>query len=650
MNLEQRASYLVLHNQSQDNRTVEILGDLPSALQRWQSGTRISPIWAIREFCRHSPEPDPFDGKSTLLFLGPIQLARLQAEIRAFADAAKLRLWASMGCFNAVISTADRDNVDDVIQWARTNNVPFEAWNINDGRVGRIRHSVLKPTDYEETTAELAALASTVTEPALRTVLQENLTAIATAIARAGAVYSPAYSDFKNTAAVTKALLDAWHSGDLSTLEVHSRLLASNAAISRFSSQAFSGVPPIIGTECHFWIHSLLGTGSANIALSRLVGWLQKLLGEADLPQRIAELESDTLGVPSLADLASDAQYLERDLLTRPPPEPDGIPVPLITYFSGRDGFSSHLQTLSAPLTAIAECNSYRSNLLTVTHEIAHILVQVLLTHIYPDLNQSEGLQIAEIIAKKGYRAANWLMAARQLLLEGIIGMEQAESGQEIPMDDLAEELPTIAIRQRREAQEIIVHTLDFWYFYRGEPDFYIKSIWHSWCAIPGIEDRVPEYLMRTLCAVSVNLLRESAENRFPAALRGVRDTLKSLKAEGGVLSDYISIALEHIDRIERDSDSGKDFERQYSARLLLVRLVGIFLASDRLAAKLFSDRHVGKGSGYESKQTLEYDQQPIGNPLSFFRAHLKNDPGESESLWVLHCLAFDMVADNDSV
>ena len=351
-----------------------------------------------------------------------------------------------------------------------------------------------------------------------------------------------------------------------------------------------------------------------------------------------------------MADLASDAQHLQRDLLMRPAPESEGLPVPLVTYFSGRDGFSSHLQTLSAPITAIAECNSYRSNLLTVTHEIAHILVQVLLTHIYPDLSQSQGLETAQAIAQKHFRAKNWLMAARQLLLEGIIGMEQADSGREIPMEDLPEDLPQILKHQRREAQEIIVHTLDFWYFYRGEPEFYIKSIWHSWCAILGIEDRVPEYLMRTLCAVSVTLLREPAEKRFPAALHDVKGILKGLQEQGGVLSDYISIALERIARIEEDKDVRDDFERQYSTRLLLVRLVAIFLASERLSAKLYSDPHVGKGRGYENKQTLAYDQEPIGNPLTFFRVHLKDDPGESESLWVLHCLAFDMVADNDPV
>jgi len=39
----------------------------------------------------------------------------------------------------------------------------------------------------------------------------------------------------------------------------------------------------------------------------------------------------------------------------------------------------------------------------------------------------------------------------------------------------------------------------------------------------------------------------------------------------------------------------------------------------------------------------LTYDQEPAGNPLSFLRRHLKTEPTEAESLWVLHTLAFDV-------
>ena len=85
---------------------------------------------------------------------------------------------------------------------------------------------------------------------------------------------------------------------------------------------------------------------------------------------------------------------------------PDGAQpiLPLVTYFSGRDGYSSHLQTLSAPLTAISECNSYRSSLLTITHELSHIFIQGLLGEICPDSNDQAQVERAWSMARGGYQ------------------------------------------------------------------------------------------------------------------------------------------------------------------------------------------------------------------------------------------------------
>jgi hypothetical protein len=644
MLLESRANYLVLHNHSDTERSVELLSDLATALLGWGSGTRVSPIWPLREYGGYAAEPDRFAGSSTLVFVGPVQPARLTSELRVLADTQRARIWASMGCFNVIIGTADLEVARDVKAWARANQIPFEAWSLEDGKIVGVENLVRVCTDLQTSLVKLGELAVIQPHPAMRAAFEENLAVTATALARSAAMYAPAYEDFKAITEVTAALVATWQRGEFTTLELQSRLITANAAISRFSSQAFSGIPPLVATECHFWIHSLLGTGSANIALSRLVGWVQQLLDEADLPQRVAQLETHNSNVPTLASLTQDPSLIDRDPLNDQDPVHEGPPIPLVTYFSGRDGFSSHLHTLSAPLTAIAECNSYRSNLLTVTHEIAHILVQVLFTHIYPNLDSTEDLELAAQIAQPNYSASNWLMAARQLLIEAIIGMEQASNGCEMPASELSDVLPEVLHHWRREVQEIIVHTLDFWYFYRSDPAFYVRSIWHSWCAIPGIAERVPEYLMRTLCAVSVSLLKEPAENRFPAAIRDVRQILDVLRTEGGLLSEYISTAVEHLDRAATDAEFRRELEQQYSTRLLLVRLVAIFLASDKLSARLYHDPHVGKGSGYEGKQPLAYDQEPIGNPLTFFRGQLTNDPAESESLWVLHCLAFDLV------
>lgn len=643
MLVDPQASYLVLHNLAEENRRIAILPDLPSALERWSIGTRVSPIWKVRDSGKSSSGAMQLGSKSDLLFLGPVRLARLPSEVRGLTDSGKISIWASMGCFNVAIHSTDRKITENVRSWAQSQKVPYEIWHLDGNAIKQIEQAVLPAPNLNSTLQKLAAVGRSPIDASMRAIIQENLAVSATVLARSAAIYPPVYEEFQSTLVVTESLVQAWRSGNLPTLNLQSRLISANAAISRFSSQAFSGVPPILGSECHFWIHSLLGTGSANIALNRLVGWVQKIISDANLPERIASLEKNTRDVPSLADLTEQERYLELDPLASEIEASSSPIVPLITYFSGRDGFSSHLQTLSAPLTAIAECNSYRSNLLTVTHEIAHILVAGLMTDLYPDFNDPQQIKLAVEITSSRFHARNWLESARQLLLEGIIGMDQADTGFEIPQIELPERLPEVLRDCRREAQEIIVHTLDFWYFYRGEPDFYVKSIWHSWCTIPEIQDRVPEYLMRTLCAVSVTLLREPAGNRFSTALREIKRILDALKTSDGATRDYISVALEHINRAENDVEYRRIMEQRYSARLLLVRLVAIFLNSNLLSAKLFADPHAGKGSGYEGKQPLSYDLVPIGNPLTFFRAHLKDDPGESESLWMLHSLAFDL-------
>jgi hypothetical protein len=243
--------------------------------------------------------------------------------------------------------------------------------------------------------------------------------------------------------------------------------------------------------------------------------------------------------------------------------------------------------------------------------------------------------------ARRGLKFWSASSDARQLVLEGLVSMSQVE--RELDPDQLNEELPYLLTDYRREIQEVLVHSFDFLYFYYGVPDFYIESIWHSWCAIPGIEDRVQEYLMRTLCAVSATLLKEQPSKRLLAVLRHTKGVLEKLKTDETLLSNYVVRALHIIEELERDTDAFRSFEKAYSPRLYLVRTVAIFLHSERLSARLFADPHVGS-KDYGDKQRLRYDLEPVGNPLRFLKAYLKQNPSEAESLWILHALAFDTV------
>jgi len=648
MQLDAKASFLALHDSPDGSeRALSLHLTLEDTLTGWSVGSRISPVWRLRLDSKIAPPVVTF-GDCMVTFIGPVQPARLFAEIKGLSQA--LSCWATLGCFNLVIQTGiDRAGTDlagELAAWARTNSVAYEQWTLDKGAIAKVDQHVLPPRE-SSTLAKLAEHSEDHRHPAVRTTYQENLVATATSLARAAAVYPPIYDEIEKAAKSIGGIMKQFAAHDLTLLEMQSRLLTMNAALSRFSSQAFSGIPPIRGTECHFWIHSLLGTGSANIALASVVASIQNVLGKALLPERLRELEKVTAGTPDASQLLSDAALLDFDVFDAVTPDPAAAEniVPLITYFSGRDGFSSHVQTLSAPLTTLAECNSRRSNLLTVTHEISHIFVQSSLAVLSPTPGVADDFRRAQKLLEPGARPKNMLQAAQLLFLEAVVSIAIEDRAEPRPYGkkELSAELPGIIERTRAEVQEILVHTFDFLYFHASDPEYYVSSIWHSWCAIPGIAERVPEYLMRTLCAVSPLLLREKPGTRFDAALRDTKAMLESIAPTIGMPDNYVERVLKYIARVEKDPKLKARIEKQYSVRMRLVRLVKIFLFSDKLASQLFADPHVGGGEGYHSKKPLLYDASPIGNALQFLRINLKDNPSEAESTWVLHALAFDI-------
>jgi hypothetical protein len=645
MQLDTRATFLALHDSPHGaERSLSLHSDFESALAGWTVGSRLSPIWRIQDD-KSSPPPATFD-ECKITFVGPVQPARLTREVHGVEAA--VSVWTTLGCFNLVVHTDLSDDglalADRIVAWAKESGIAYEQWELKGAVIAHVDQHVL-PRRESSVLLELAKYGDALKHPMTRTSYQENLVATATSLARSAAVYPPIYDEIERAAGSIGTMMEGFASGTMDLLDIQSRLLTMNAAMSRFSSQAFSGIPPIRGTECHFWIHSLLGTGSANLALASVVGSVQLVLGEARLPERLRQLSKITAKVPDSSDLTADPALLDFDLLDAV--EVDGAAekiIPLITYFSGRDGFSSYVQALSAPLTTLAECNSLRSNLLTVTHEISHIFVQSALAELSPTPGKDEDFAWALALLAPHAKPSNMLEAARLLFLEAVVSMAtEARAGQKpYGRKELESLLPSIIEWTRSETQEILVHAFDFQYFHAGEPEYYVSNIWHSWCAIPGIGDRIPEYLMRTLCAVSSVLLRESPATRFQAALQNTKNILKKIAPEIDLPGHYVGKVLEYIDRIENESALMDRVQKQYFVRMRLVRLVRIFLFSDKLSAMLFHDPHIGGGEGYKQKKPLTYDSHPVGNALTFLRGHLKHNPSEAESMWVLHALAFD--------
>ncbi|MER9730887.1 hypothetical protein [Mesorhizobium sp. M0217] len=622
---------------------MEVAESLAAVVHKWTAGSRVSPIWLIKGFDGASTS---FSGKQFLLFLGPVQPAALLASIEGLATAGHVGIWLTAGCFNVVLRIADsrpgKSLVRSLLKWAADEKIPHEQWTLSDCIITKTAHRAYAEGSGHNVIDKLAKSVAQTTSPVLHSAFEENVVATATSLMRAATAYPLIFSKMHAIAEAACAQVEAYNDDKIGVLDMQSRLLSMNAALSRFSSQAFSGISPILATECHFWIHSLLGTGSANIALANLVDSIQQVLGEARLPERLGLLEGKTSDVPSKIELVTDSSLLDFDIMSMTGHDviSSSPIVPLVTYFSGRDGFSSRLATLSAPLATLAECNSFRSNLLTVTHEISHIFVQSALSFLGPSLNE-EDMNLARTVAKPHFQAANHLEAARQLLVEAVIAMELART--DLQSDQVDNKLPELFERWRDEMQEILVHAFDFLYFHQGDPTFYVTSIWHSWCAIPGISNRVPEYLMRTLCTVAATLLTGSSKGLFQAALASTKALLSDITPNIDPSSNYVEQALRLIDRIDRDQSNFKQMEKDFFARLYLVRLVKIYLFSELLAARLFSDPYARPSGTGDEKRKLSYNTAPLGNALIFLKDQLKENPSEAESLWVLHCLAFDL-------
>ena len=162
----------------------------------------------------------------------------------------------------------------------------------------------------------------------------------------------------------------------------------------------FAGTSPIINRECHFWSHSFLGIGVANLALINIRLFIEKTLGAARIPERFQLMCADP---KNIIDLTSTTP-LHKDFLGEVKLQDDAAePIyPLITYFSARDGWRGTATTISAPLAAVSSCNSVRWSLITLTHEFSHIIIGAILSDLYPDYRDDESVQSFRDLWDKG--------------------------------------------------------------------------------------------------------------------------------------------------------------------------------------------------------------------------------------------------------
>ncbi len=626
------------------NFSIRLSTDFSQIVSGWTGSTRLSQVFALTD-PYSTPLASGFRGKWQLAFLGPLNPYGIVPYIPATAC-----VWLGLGLMNIIVAQQNARGVKKLRAACKELGCAVEIWEVTDGIV---RDMKFKPESAEVAVPDMAKLLEITSPPALRAALTEYCPMIAAAMARGRLLpkriqvgLQRAHATFANDLLSSKVL-----SGDRA-YNVLTQVLSFHSGLSRFVAQTLVGVPPISATESHYWAHSFLGMGTADIALWNICHFLQEKLGELRIPERLSALAETQNSIDYINEItaANLPDYLSEAKIKEPKEES----VFQIPFFSSRDGYTSKSTTISAPISAITGCNSMRWSLLTVTHEYIHPIIQEILRDILPNLESEAelasccrllqgqtGIAIGDQ-TKAAVRAGPTVHAeTRRLILMSMLMIRDLDH--KAPSFDIMKITPSnvVALCEAYEydVEETLVHLVDFNYIYQRKPEYYIPAIWTSWGTVPNVSSRVAEYVLRTVIAVASKNLRRGMHVALPIARDEIKQALRTLQQsqQGG---RYVSKALAVVE----DEAQWAGIVDNALACVPLMSLAANILFSEKLSGEIHSESKLGGSTefgGYKLKY-LEMDGSVIDNPLLFisnFTAH--EEPSAAKSAWLLSMLAY---------
>jgi hypothetical protein len=597
----------------------------------------MSPLLGVTGDGFSSPAEFKFPRTHHVVFLGPIHPERI-----LHLCGQRTHIWLSLGLFNVLLVTPLKKEAERIVRWLKAEVVTHERWLVRDGTV--IQTEFFRPLDqddgYESGIVELAKMEF----PAeVGEAVQEYCPLMASTLARSLPVPADFANDLRQLHDFVRNVLlirlpkGSNPSGDL--YRILGEMLIINAGLSRFAAQTFSGTTRIAETECHYWSHSLLGVGTANLALWRIQKFLRERVGEARLPARFKKFCLQRSSHDLTRGSWPEGDFLGKIELTAD--EQQSPLRPLLSYFSARDGFRSVKGlTISAPLAAVSACNSPQWSLMTLTHEISHVIIHAIITDLYPDLDNERTLDEAIDLINARQQGGTMLLEIRRIMLFAIHEMERVACKRQPDESPKlgADALRRLLVHWKPHIEETFVHVFDFLYFYGRDVDRYVRGIWTSWSTIPSLGNRLESYVVRTVCAVMSKHLRRS-----DAAELARQEVLNSFSAmaAAGFGGRYVQEAIKHLKQ-----DWDQEIKDRVEARRELVKIVTHFLFSESIATKVLGEEHVRsrqdkQQEGYDFKLN-EIELKPLSNPLHFLKVYTgKSPPSPSESAWVYHILAF---------
>ena len=404
------------------------------------------------------------------------------------------------------------------------------------------------------------------------------------------------------------------------------RLVQINAALSYVSTQALSGAVPILDRRSLIRRYTLLGIGTAVLALTRMAHAIERAFAHGAL-EEVLKKAAVAKPLPGLRRLDYDARrwsaFSVDTLNGLVSPRKSS---PKLPYFSGRLGFRESEYTISAALQTVAAGASHEWSFLTVTHEMVHGHVRNLLSTLFLDAPNGSPSDKWNEFYSRFDAWCNGTPPADECLLDSIRAVILSYCCNTVTQGSLTkisdkngatatrttmriwlpsrEDLRQLFASECRNISEVFVHVLDLHYFYSSCISHYIKLIWRSWCHAPQVLGDVRQYVLRSLLVIAAQTDGKRFD-RFRTALTQLEEHLQSLIDADGACSQAVGQAIVML----KSKQAQNELFFPFSASLILVDLVQRVLTSSAVRGEIHGgDDHLRRTLTAQQEEWLTYD------------------------------------------
>lgn len=536
-----------------------------------------SPIYRITEEPVSSDELEDFQN-GAILFIYVQSLFESYSVLSYLFEEPTVSFWLSNGLANLVLISPDASKLNAIKDKLQDTNVvnAYEIWNIKDNSIAESEYNLfptIKPEildlKLEDFSGELLFIAREFVS-GIGNILNKCSFFTPQFIEHYCCVKRKGVKLLSDALAVEKKLKDSPSIYDESLFTSYiSDLVEINSVISYSLTQGFAGTPPILENPAVMQSYSLLGIGTNYKGYLSLYNHVHSIFKHFNIPEILkGKYNSDggfALGKVNRSRLIKGERGRSHK----------EIDSEHLIYFSGRLGFRESKNAISASLFCIALGATNRWNLLTFSHEYMHAHVRELISIILgPQNGASNGsyekvgdTKFSEISDKynkfiknnnsneqyttldclafsiiRFYQSMEYYEDCNARIKAGKLLKRTQFEVREISADWLRSVIQ--APGNWKLLNELVVHVLDYQYFYDGSNEIYIPVLWESWSTVPQVRGNLDLYIFRTLASLVSNTSEvkdrgseqskaKNQEHRFELAFSELQNKLEEIRKNG---------------------------------------------------------------------------------------------------------------------